>query len=757
MKLKILIGLLLLLVPCVVAGPVGCEWYNASVGHCWNQGDIEPDTYIMRDCSQMANRNVSRFGWMSYEMGLAWWRNDSVTKFPLDCSSVTPVYSSDDLTYWQIEWHKQITMGGKVANLTYSLSQTVNASYVNASLTFHSVSGFEAFTKNITLYRLMKNVDVDLDGDFEILELENDNQRFHLRMNHSRYAHGNNLTWPSLKIYDEDTGHHVQWVWRGRNYQAKFLPSVTGENGKVYFYKEFQPPPGGLGNNFTKKVSHWWIDAQGTFLPVSAKTGQIQTNGLWFTVYTGGSSYNVYKCRTTPTERRLYYNYDTASIPDYGSVTGVGFRHTVLLTSNPPPVSWQTDFDIGTFIGVALDQTDWNGGTNVYTEIWPTSPFSKTIEMTSASFKHINKMGFTDLKLKDASLWDFSSPNCWGHTIYSNSRRGGQLYVNWTFRVNVSDVQIVNDVPLSEPSGFLVWGNFSDASPGAVRNHLNSSVVVYNNGVPLISRSLNYTFILPLNGTNLTLDRRSPTTNTLGAVYVDSYYGLGLLADSGRVLSYNKNNLNRYNGSWCWVGNYTKTTTGTTNLMRYFNGVRNRILIRIYSDGANTGLVTMYEGLNDDVVHDTLIPDRGYIDVCFTWEDGETVDTYINGKLNQTSAFPTVMNEGVDIDIGNAAGTIQGTIDNIALIPFAMSAEEIAFRHKLNNTWRSVDSYFNMTTIGGVCGLYTAEATVWSTEGLGSLSANSTTKSWSCPSVGVVSYKPRLFGKMFNMGWFKWK
>ena len=719
----------------VIPSPVGCEWYNASVGHCWNQGDIEPDVYISLDGLQMANRNVSRFGWVTYEMGFAWWQNDSITKFPIDCSTVTPSYSSDDLTYWEVEWHKQITQGAKVANLTYILSQTVNASYVNATLIFHSVAGFETFTKNISLYRLMKNVDVDLDVDYEILEIESEGQRFHLRMNHSRYEHGNNLTWPSIKIYDEETGNLVQWIWRGANYQAKYFPSASGENGKVYFYKEFNPPPGGLGNNFTKKVSHWWIDAQGTFLPNSAKSGQIATTGLFYTVTTGGSSATIKAWKNIPSEIRTYPSFDTSSIPNYADVTDVSLRHSVVVLSDPPPVVWCTSFAMGSFIGAALDQTDWAGGAAVHQECGPGWPASKTMDLSAQALKHVNKTGDTDLRIYDSSLHDWRSPWSWSHAMYLISvSRGTRLYADWTWNVNVSDVQIVNDVPLAGLSGFLVTGNFSDVSPKVVRNHLNSSVVVYNNGVPLINRSLNYTFILPLNGENVTLDKRSPTANTLGALYVDSYYGLGLLADSGRVLSYEKNNLNRYNGSLCWVGNFTNTATATTNLMRYFGTTQNRILIRIYSDGTDTGLITLYEGLNDDVEHDTIIPDREYIDVCFTWEDGETVDTYINGKLNQSSPFETVMSEAADIDIGNATGTIQGTIDNIAIIPFAMSAEEIAFRHGLNHTWRSVDSYFNMTTIGGSCGSFIGEATVWSTEGIGSLPANSTTKTWVCPS-----------------------
>jgi hypothetical protein len=167
--------------------------------------------------------------------------------------------------------------------------------------------------------------------------------------------------------------------------------------------------------------------------PVSSKTGQIQTNGLFYTVYTGGTSYAVKQWKAVPAEWRMYFNYDTSVLPSGINITKVEFYHTHLLSSTPPPLVWKTEFFMGTFIGAVLDQSDWNGGASVAVESAPGWPSTRLVNLGSKGIIAINKTGFTDLRLSDASLWDYSSPANWSYTIYSNSARGGRLKITYDF------------------------------------------------------------------------------------------------------------------------------------------------------------------------------------------------------------------------------------------------------------------------------------------------------------------------------------
>lgn len=253
--------LMLMVVSVSVEGsPTGCEWYNASVVKCHNRGTIENETYIDVGGVQIANA-PDRFGWAHYELGIFWWSAPNVSqKIPFDFSSADMFIDSDNSTYWRVFWNVSMQQGAKKATLEYSYYQALYDDLVNSTLQFHTVAGFAAFTRNISLYRLMKNVDIDLDGDYDVLNLEDSDVGYGFYLNQSYEQWFPNLTDADLHVGDMDTSHGIQWRWEeDKHYQAWYYP-MNGSNGKVAFFREFTPSPAGFGDNKTKTVTHWWID-----------------------------------------------------------------------------------------------------------------------------------------------------------------------------------------------------------------------------------------------------------------------------------------------------------------------------------------------------------------------------------------------------------------------------------------------------------------------------------------------------------------
>lgn len=168
--------------------------------------------------------------------------------------------------------------------------------------------------------------------------------------------------------------------------------------------------------------------------PGSTKTGYINYNGFAYAVTIGNPQ--VTQSRLVISEDRGFLNYDTGNaIPSQAIIKKVELYHS-LINASPPPTDWKTDLHMGTFIGAALDAADWSGGTHVLLVDWSlycvgNNPCSTFIDLGAAGIKSLNRIGETDIRLTDNSLYQFGDPASWTHSLWG-SAAGRSSYLKVT-------------------------------------------------------------------------------------------------------------------------------------------------------------------------------------------------------------------------------------------------------------------------------------------------------------------------------------
>jgi len=171
------------------------------------------------------------------------------------------------------------------------------------------------------------------------------------------------------------------------------------------------------------------------FTPEAATSGWISLRGRTYTVNTSGSTitgwaFNPFEGNT---EYRGYLNFDTNNgIPANAVVDKVELKISVfgIVKSGTNPSDWKNDFAIGTFIGLALGRSDWNGGTVVCTHDWesPDQPVDKvTVDLGTLAPQYYNNSGDTDIRISDNS--DYSAKN--GTFYYVGTTSAYRLIVHW--------------------------------------------------------------------------------------------------------------------------------------------------------------------------------------------------------------------------------------------------------------------------------------------------------------------------------------
>lgn len=151
----------------------------------------------------------------------------------------------------------------------------------------------------------------------------------------------------------------------------------------------------------------------------SAKSGQIQKSGFFYTVDTATATPRVSYNPNTGTERRSFFSFDTSAIPTKARIIKVEFNWNVAVATSPlgQPLSWITEFYTGTFIGAALDSTDWASGTLAAS--YTGGPTTQWIDLGSQGISDLNTAGDTDVRVSDNSLW-LGTPGEWSHTLTKN-------------------------------------------------------------------------------------------------------------------------------------------------------------------------------------------------------------------------------------------------------------------------------------------------------------------------------------------------
>lgn len=134
---------------------------------------------------------------------------------------------------------------------------------------------------------------------------------------------------------------------------------------------------------------------------------------------------------------RGYASFDTSVIPDRSIITSVDFQNFLLinLKGGANPGTWQHLFYTGTFLGAGGPVVgDWGAAANFSGfKSWVGNPTSATLSM-AFSLDKINKSGYTDYEIHDASL--YSAPYSRWQTFWRDASGGGtnssKLIVTYT-------------------------------------------------------------------------------------------------------------------------------------------------------------------------------------------------------------------------------------------------------------------------------------------------------------------------------------
>jgi len=168
------------------------------------------------------------------------------------------------------------------------------------------------------------------------------------------------------------------------------------------------------------------------------KSGWIVRNSLGaYTVYTGVFTTQLTcgwndKGGRSELQKRMYLNFDTdGGIPANAVVTKVEvYTDTyALATSGTNPGNWINQFLMGTFIGAALDSTDWSLGSSVLYEDWttPTNPTSEYVDLTNNAPQYYNNSGDTDIAIRDTS--DYTAGQ--GDWTWTGRKTKMKMRVHW--------------------------------------------------------------------------------------------------------------------------------------------------------------------------------------------------------------------------------------------------------------------------------------------------------------------------------------
>jgi hypothetical protein len=181
-----------------------------------------------------------------------------------------------------------------------------------------------------------------------------------------------------------------------------------------------------------------------TFSNTSAKSGQINKQGVVYVVDTATGTPKVSYNTATTEEDRSFFSFDTSSIPDDALITAVDFYWSINAAAGGGPgipSTWVTRFAIGTFIGAALDSSDWSGGT--WVDQYTGTPVSQWIDMLVGGPSYVNLSGDTDIRVYDSSL--MFGAGAWNHTIKkSNTVLRVTYQLARMFNCRIFNCKIVN-------------------------------------------------------------------------------------------------------------------------------------------------------------------------------------------------------------------------------------------------------------------------------------------------------------------------
>jgi hypothetical protein len=216
------------------------------------------------DGIQMANRNVSRFDWTTYRMGIHY-RADNGSHVLIDFNeegllngTYTKKLRTDNLTYYQINVSAYINRGNLSAYMEYTIGQLLNDDYVNFTFRVSTISGFTAFNKTLSFWRAMKNINVDLDDDVDIINgVINNGTIIGRFLNFTTPLWANN-TGRFIQVGDKDSSHGIKWFWNDAKERIMYVtPQEGNPNNEVYWLRNTSTK---IFDGRSYQLSEFWID-----------------------------------------------------------------------------------------------------------------------------------------------------------------------------------------------------------------------------------------------------------------------------------------------------------------------------------------------------------------------------------------------------------------------------------------------------------------------------------------------------------------
>jgi len=251
----------------VYASPmVGCEDYDYNTVRCFNQGSIEPYTCFSKQGVQVWNcpneTNVyGRNNWAQYDKGFMYYNSgrpaiNSFYDLPFEYDG----YTVTNDTY-KIKWHANFTAGFRRAELWFHYTQSTYDDYVNQTYGLATLNDWGSFNKEIHFYNKLHTIDIENDGDIDVLNYVNDSGIQGITLNFTQDTWINN-TKIAVQVGDIDavTTGIIRWNYNGLRRDIYVKAKGANNNSNVWWLIK---SPVNLTTGFNKSMTEYWIDAAG--------------------------------------------------------------------------------------------------------------------------------------------------------------------------------------------------------------------------------------------------------------------------------------------------------------------------------------------------------------------------------------------------------------------------------------------------------------------------------------------------------------
>ncbi len=229
------------------ASPIGIniETHNASTYlKTWNQGRIEPNTWLNASAgtAQMANGETftdaeQRFKWLKFDYGVSTISGTNVAFQTPSSFDFFNVYAfSDNATYWRTEANKTHALQNRNVTLSLEHRQALRDDYVTQDWRLQSSSAFNSPT-DLWLAIRLKDIDLELDNDTDLLNYEYQNDSLYSRLlNDGTAFAAENVTMVSIGDQQSSRGWRFIWNLDELPYASKLVyqPDANASNGILY-------------------------------------------------------------------------------------------------------------------------------------------------------------------------------------------------------------------------------------------------------------------------------------------------------------------------------------------------------------------------------------------------------------------------------------------------------------------------------------------------------------------------------------------